>query len=30
MGNLRKKTLLSLILCNFCFNTAVMGEIIPA
>lgn len=30
MGNIRKKILLSLMLCNFCFNTAVMGEIIPA
>lgn len=30
MGNIRKKILLSLLLCNFCFNTAVMGEIIPA
>ena len=30
MGNLKKKILLTLILCNFCFNTAVMGEIIPA
>ncbi len=30
MGNLKKKILLSLILCNFCFNTLVMGEIIPA
>ncbi|MCB8566329.1 hypothetical protein [Fusobacterium ulcerans] len=30
MGNLKKRILLSLMLCNFCFNTAVMGEIIPA
>jgi hypothetical protein len=30
MGNLKKKILLSLMLCNFSFNTAVMGEIIPA
>ena len=30
MGNLKKRILLSLLLCNFCFNTAVMGEIIPA
>lgn len=30
MGNIRKKILLSLMLCNFCFNTVAMGEIIPA
>lgn len=30
MGNLKKRILLSLLLCNFCFNTAVIGEIIPA
>lgn len=30
MGDLKKKILLTLMLCNFCFNTAVMGEIIPA
>lgn len=30
MGNVKKKMLLSLFLCNFCFNMVVMGEIIPA